>query len=68
MFLRSLVQPYFRRAGSKPSRITTVQSIIMDVGVAALFSESGWDGYSSNWHNIDDFLAEFYIRRYGLQT
>ena len=33
-----------------------------------MFTENGWDGYNSNWHNIDDFLTEFYTRRYGLQS
>ncbi len=62
------LQVWFRRSGAFPSKADTVRSMLEDVGPEVLLTEPGLDERGSNWINVDDFLSEFYIRRYGLPS
>jgi hypothetical protein len=40
--------------------------MVLDSGIDVLFYNRGWDSKGSQWHKLEDFVSDFYIRRYGL--
>ena len=57
---------YRRTATPHTAHRDIVISMVQDSGIDVLFYNRGWDARVSQWHRIEDFVSDFYIRRYGL--
>ena len=61
------VQTLYRRSATPhTAHRDIVMGIVADAGMHTLFFNKGWDSRSSQWHRLEDFVSDYYIRRYGL--
>lgn len=57
---------YRRSTVSHTAHRDIVLGLMDENGPEVLFYSRGWDARGSQWHFLEDFVSDFYIRRYGL--
>lgn len=59
---------YRRSTVSHTAHRDIVLGLMDENGPEVLFYSRGWDARGSQWHFLEDFVSDFYIRRYGLHS